>query len=58
MKEAATVAHIFPAFGDPLDLPIDVFYGLRSRVGAVVRITSGEPMSDRELVEDMTVELE
>ena len=58
MKEAATIAHVFPAFGNPLDLPLDVFQGLQKRVFTVLLLCSGSEMTDRAVMEDMSIEPE
>ena len=45
------VAHVFPAFGNPLDLPLDLFLLLLDRIGYVRQVISGSSMSDREYVD-------
>ncbi len=51
MTESALISHYFAGFGNPLDLPIDLFLTLLARIGYVRRLDSDEPMSDREYVE-------
>ena len=48
---SAMVAHVFPAFGNPLDLPLDLFLLLLDRIGYVRQVISGSSMSDREYVD-------
>ena len=45
------ISHYFAGFGNPLDLPLDLFLLLLDRIGYVRQLDSGEPMSDREYVE-------
>ena len=51
MTNSALISHYFAGFGNPLDLPLDLFLLLLDRIGYIIRIESGEPMSDREYVE-------
>ena len=51
MTESALISHYFAGFGNPLDLPIDLFLILLGRIGYVRQLDSDEPMSDREFVE-------
>ena len=51
MTDSALISHYFAGFGNPLDLPLDLFLLLRDRIGYVRQLDSGEPMSDREYVE-------
>ena len=51
MTESALISHYFAGFGNPLDLPIDLFLTLLGRIAYIRQLNSGEPMSDREYVE-------
>ena len=51
ITNSALISRFFPSFGNPLDLPIDLFLLLLDRIGYVRQPESGEPMSDREYVE-------
>jgi hypothetical protein len=45
------IARYFGGFGDPYDIPFDMFLLLLDRISYVRRIESDAPMSDREYVE-------
>jgi len=51
VTESALVSHYFAGFGNPLDLPIDLFLILLGRIGYVQQLTGGSTMSDRDYVE-------
>jgi hypothetical protein len=51
MLNSALIARNFSGFGNPLDLPIDLFLLLLDRIVYIQRLESNEPMSDREYVE-------
>ncbi len=45
------ISRHFAGFGNPLDLPIDLFLILLARIDYVRQLDSDVPMTDRELVE-------
>tara|TARA_R110002074_G_scaffold115574_3_gene246556 strand:- start:1778 stop:1948 length:171 start_codon:yes stop_codon:yes gene_type:complete len=47
------LARYYPSFGNPFDLPIDLFLLLLDRIEYIRRIESDAPMDDREYVEFM-----
>ena len=51
MTNSALISRYFSGFGNPLDLPIDLFLLLLDRIEYVRRLDSDVPLSDRELVE-------
>jgi hypothetical protein len=51
VTNSSLISHFFAGFGNPLDLPIDLFLLLLDRISYVRQLDSGEPMSDREYVE-------
>tara|TARA_R110000823_G_scaffold300952_1_gene421814 strand:+ start:1354 stop:1554 length:201 start_codon:yes stop_codon:yes gene_type:complete len=53
ITNSALISRFFPSFGNPLDLPIDLFLLLLDRISYIRRIESDSPMSDREHVEFM-----
>lgn len=53
ITNSALISRFFPSFGNPLDLPIDLFLLLLDRIGYIRRIESDAPMSDREHVDFM-----
>jgi len=48
------IARNFSGFGNPLDLPIDLFLLLLDRIGYIRQMESDVPMSDRDYVEFMS----
>ncbi len=52
MKERAIVSHFFPGEGPTPGLSVHAFGALLGHVALVMRIKSGRPVSDRELVDE------
>lgn len=51
MTNSAIISRNFSGFGNPFDLPLDLFLLLVDRIAYIRRLESDEPMSDREYVE-------
>lgn len=51
ITNSALIARNFSGFGDPFDIPFDVYLLLLDRISYVRQIESDAPMSDREYVE-------
>jgi len=51
VTNSALIARNFSGFGNPLDLPVDLFLLLLDRIAYIRRLESDQPMSDREYVE-------
>lgn len=51
MTNSALISRYFAGFGNPLDLPIDLYLLLLDRIGYIKQLDSSEPMNDREYVE-------